>query len=203
MRHQAHEWRSRLQWQPSWVFRWSPSQPPSDYNSRPQWEPQSSWPQSCCRLCQAHRINDRTQPRGFPGGSAGKESTCNAGDPSLIPGLGRSPGEGIGYPLQYSWASLVAQTIKNVPAMRETWVWSPDWEDPLEKGMATHFTMLVWRIPVDRGAWQATVHGVSKNQTWLSYQAQYSKGHSPAHPGGALICGEDTQEAVTLSNTRE
>ena len=72
--------------------------------------------------CQAHRISDRTQPRGFPGGSAGKESTCNAGDPSLIPGLGRSPGEGIGYPLQYSWASLVAQTIKNVPAMRETLV---------------------------------------------------------------------------------
>ena len=47
--------------------------------------------------------------RDFPGGSAGKESACNAGDPSSIPGLGRSPGGGIGYPLQYSWASLVAQ----------------------------------------------------------------------------------------------
>ena len=56
----------------------------------------------------------------FPGSSAGKESTCNAGDPSLIPGLGRSPGEGISYPLQYSWASLVAQLVKNPPAMRET-----------------------------------------------------------------------------------
>ena len=60
-------------------------------------------------------------PTGFPGSSAGKESTCNAGDPSLIPGLGRSPGEGIAYPLQYSWASLEAQLVKNLPGMRETW----------------------------------------------------------------------------------
>ena len=58
----------------------------------------------------------------FPGGSAGKESTCNAGDPSSVPGLGRSAGEGIGYPLQYSWSSLVAQLVKDLPAMRETWV---------------------------------------------------------------------------------
>ena len=57
---------------------------------------------------------------GFPGSSVGKESTCNAGDPGLIPGLGRSPGEGIGYSLQFSWASLVAQLVKNPPAMRET-----------------------------------------------------------------------------------
>ena len=59
---------------------------------------------------------------GFPGNSAGKESACNAGDPGLIPGLGRCPGEGIGYPLQHSWASLVAQTVKNLPVMQETWV---------------------------------------------------------------------------------
>ena len=57
---------------------------------------------------------------GFPGGSAGKESACNAGDLGLIPGLGRSPGEENGYPLQYSWASQVAQMVKNLPAMRET-----------------------------------------------------------------------------------
>ena len=57
---------------------------------------------------------------GFPGSSAGKESDCNAGDPGLIPGSGRSPGEGIEYPLQYSWASLVTQVLKNPPAMRET-----------------------------------------------------------------------------------
>ena len=90
---------------------------------------------------------------GFSGSSAGKESTCNAGDPGLIPGSGISPGEGIGYPLQYSWASLVAQLAKNPPAMRETWVRSLGWEDPLEEGMATHSSTLAWRIPVDRGAW--------------------------------------------------
>ena len=61
--------------------------------------------------------------------SVGKESTCNAGDPGLIPGLGRSAGEGIGYPLQYSWASLVAQLVKNPPAMWETWVRSLGWEE--------------------------------------------------------------------------
>ena len=74
--------------------------------------------------------------------SVGKESTCNAGDPNLIPGLGRSTGEGIGYPFQYSWASLVAQLIKNLPAMQETWVHSLGWENPLEKGKATHFSIL-------------------------------------------------------------
>ena len=57
---------------------------------------------------------------GFPGSSSGSESTYNAGDPSSIPGLGRAPGEGIGYPLQYSWASLLAHTVKNPPATQET-----------------------------------------------------------------------------------
>ena len=84
---------------------------------------------------------------GFPGGSAGQESTCSAGDPGSIPGSGRSPGEGTGYPLQYSWASLVAQTVKNLPAMQETWVPSLGWEDPLEEGKATHASVLAWRIP--------------------------------------------------------
>ena len=59
---------------------------------------------------------------GFPDSSVGKESTCNAGDPDLIPGLGRSAGEGTGYPLQSSWGSLVAQLVKNLPATWETWV---------------------------------------------------------------------------------
>ena len=59
---------------------------------------------------------------GFPGSSVGKESTCNAGDPASIPGSGRSPGVGIGYPLQYSWASLVAELVKNLPAVQEIWV---------------------------------------------------------------------------------
>ena len=84
---------------------------------------------------------------GFPGSSAGKESTCNAGDPGSIPGSGRSPEEGISYPLQYFWASLVAQRVKNLPAMQETWVRSLGWEDPLEEGMATHSSILAWRIP--------------------------------------------------------
>ena len=82
----------------------------------------------------------------FPGSSAGKESTCNEGDPSLIPGPGRSPGEGIGYPLQYSWASLVAQLVQNPPVMWETWVQSLGLEGLLDKGMATHSSILAWRI---------------------------------------------------------
>ena len=78
----------------------------------------------------------------FPGSSAGKESTCNAGDSGSIPGSGRSPGEGIGYLLQCFWASLVAQLVKNLLAMWETWVRSLGWEDPLEKGKATHASIL-------------------------------------------------------------
>ena len=84
---------------------------------------------------------------GFPGGSAGKESACNAGDPGSISGSGRCPGEGTGYPLQYSWASLVAQMVKNLPAMRETWVRSLDWEDPLEEEIVTHSSILSWKTP--------------------------------------------------------
>ena len=83
---------------------------------------------------------------GFPGSSVDKESACNAGDPGLIPGSGISPGEGIGYPPQYSWASLVAQMVKNPPALREIWVQSLGWKDPLERGMATHPSILAWRI---------------------------------------------------------
>ena len=70
-----------------------------------------------------------------------------AGDPASTPKLGRSAGEGIGYPLQYSWASLEAQLVKNPPAMWETWVRSLDWESPLEKGKATQSSILAWRIP--------------------------------------------------------
>ena len=79
---------------------------------------------------------------GFPGGSAGKESACNAGDAGSIPGLGRPTGEGIGYPSQYSLASLMAQMVKNLPSMQETWVRSLGQEDPLEKSMATHSSIL-------------------------------------------------------------
>ena len=75
------------------------------------------------------------------------ESACNAGDPGSIPGWGRSAGEGIGYPLQYSWASLVANLVMNLPAMWETWVPSLGWEDLLEKEKTTHSNILAWRIP--------------------------------------------------------
>ena len=82
--------------------------------------------------------------RGFPDSSAGKESAFNAGDPASIPGSGRSPGKGIGYPLQYSWAFLM---VKNLPAVWETWVRSLGWEDHLEEGMAIHSSIFTWRIP--------------------------------------------------------
>ena len=87
---------------------------------------------------------------GFPDGSVGKESACNARDPGLIPGSGRSAGEGIGYPLQYSWASLVAELVKNLPEMQETWVRSLGWENPVEKGKVTHSSILAWRIAKSR-----------------------------------------------------
>ena len=72
----------------------------------------------------------------------------------MIPGSGRSAGDGIGYPLWYFWASLVAQLVKNLPVMWETWVQSLGWEDSLEKGEATHSSILAWRI-----------HGVAKSDT--------------------------------------
>ena len=78
----------------------------------------------------------------FPDSSLGKESACNAGDSGSIPGSGRSSGEGTGYPLQYSWASLMDQLVKNLPAVQETWVLSLGWEGPLEKGKATHSSIL-------------------------------------------------------------
>ena len=84
---------------------------------------------------------------GFPGNSADKESACKAGDSGSVPASGSSPGEGIGYPLQYSWVSLVAQTVKNPPAMRKTRALrSLGWENPLEEEMATHFSILAWKI---------------------------------------------------------
>ena len=84
---------------------------------------------------------------GFPVRSAGKGFTFKAGALASIPGSGRSPGEGIGCPLQYFWVFLVAQLVKNPPAMWETWVPSLGWEDLLEKGKATYSSILAWRIP--------------------------------------------------------
>ena len=106
--------------------------------------------------------NKRRVLWGFPCSSAGKESACNAGDPSSIPGLGRSAWEGISYSLQYYWASLVAQLVKNPPATQETWVQSLGWEDPLEKGRLP--TPVFWPEEVH----DCIVHGVAKSQTRLS-----------------------------------
>ena len=70
--------------------------------------------------------------------------------------------------LMKEWASLMAQMVKNLPATQETWVQSLGWDDPLEEGMATHSSILAWRIPMDRGAWRATVHEATKSMTGLS-----------------------------------
>ena len=84
---------------------------------------------------------------GLSDSSVSKESACNPGDPGSIPGSGRSAAERIGSPLPYCWASLVAQLVKNPPEMWETWDKSLGWDDPLEKGKATHSSSLAWRIP--------------------------------------------------------
>ena len=90
---------------------------------------------------------------GFPGSSTGKESTCNAGAPGSIPGSERSPGEGIGYPLQYSWASVMAQMVKNMPTTAGDLDSIPGLEDPLEESMTTHSSILTWRSPMDTVPW--------------------------------------------------
>ena len=90
-------------------------------------------------------------PGFFPDSSVGKESACNAGDPGLIPGSERPAEEGIRHPLQYSWTFPVAQLVKKTSAMRETWVQSLGWEDPLAKGKATHSSILAWRILIQTG----------------------------------------------------
>ena len=99
-----------------------------------------------------------------PDCSVGKEPACNAGDPGLIPGLGRSTGEGIGYPLQYSWAFLMAQLIQNPPAMWETWVWSLGWEDPWRRERLP--TPVFWSGEF-HGLCGLCVHGVAKSWTQL------------------------------------
>ena len=122
---------------------------------------------------------------GFPHGSVGKESSRNAGDPCSIPGLGRSPGEGIGYPLQYSWASLMAQLVKNLPAMWETWVWSLSWEDSPGEGKGYPLQYPGLENSMDHTV--HTVHGVAKSRTWLSdFHFHLFISASPLVPGSHL-----------------
>ena len=85
----------------------------------------------------------------FPGSSAGEESTGNAGDPGSIPGSGRSPGEGIRYPTPAFMSFPGGSAVKHLSTIWETWVWSLGWEDPLEEGMASHSSILAWRIPIE------------------------------------------------------
>ena len=102
----------------------------------------------------------------WTGSSAGKDFACNAVDPGSIPGWGRSPGAGIGYPLQYSGASLVAQLVKSLPAIQETWVLFMGWKDPLEKGMPTHLSILAWRF-ASNGMYSPWGHKESDRTEWL------------------------------------
>ena len=96
----------------------------------------------------------------YPECSVGKEFACNAGDPGSIPGLRWSPGKGIGSPLQYSWASLVAQLVKNPPAMWETWLNPWVGKIPWRRERLPHSSILAWRIP-----WTI---GVTKSQIQTS-----------------------------------
>ena len=104
----------------------------------------------------------------FPGSSASKEFACNAGDPSSIQGSGRSAGKGIGYPLQYSWASLVTQLVKYPPPMQETWVQSLAWEDSPGEGNSYPLQDSREQLPIP-GFWPREFHGVAKSWTQLSY----------------------------------
>ena len=139
---------------------------------------------------------------GFPYTLVGKESACDAGDPGSIPGLGRSPGEGIGYPLQYSWASLVAQTLKNPPATWETWVRSLCWEDPLEKkGMATHSSILAWRIQsmglerVDQATFTFSLHRIPQHK-WLLQTRKQRQGEGAQCSRGLPQASASVAEAI-------
>ena len=118
---------------------------------------------------------------GFPDSSVGKESVCNAEDPGSIPGLGRSAGEGIGCPLQYSWAFLVAQLVKKLPAMRETWVQSLGWEDSLRRERQP--TPVVWPREF-HGLY--IVLGVIKSLTRLHSTGNYIQSPGINHTGKDL-----------------
>ena len=121
-----------------------------------------------CILWRLHslclEIRKELRALGFPNSSVGKEPACNAGERYSIPGSGRSPGEGVGFPLQYYWASLVARLVKNVPAMWETWIQSLVWENRLKKGKATHSSILAWRIP-----WTVQSMGLQRVDDWVTF----------------------------------
>ena len=132
------------------LCQYSPPEPPGRY--QPNGTCHSSATEDAAALCVPYLMQFSLGRKSSSSAvhqcsSARKESACKAGDRFLIPGSGSSPGEGIGYPLQYSWASPAAQVVKNLPAIWETWLRSLGWEDPLEMEMTTHSNMLAWRIP--------------------------------------------------------
>ena len=136
----------------------------------------------------------------IPDSSVGKESACNAGGPGSIPGSGRSGGEGKGYPFQYPRASLVAQLVKNLPAMQETWVWSLCWEDPLGKGNATHPSILAWKIPWTEESGGLESMGFTKTQIWLSDFQSLTLYNMPQYLGSSFIINLFTYWSVPLFN---
>ena len=149
----------------------------------------------CFRICK-HPLPGGWLSLRFPSSSAGEESVCNAEDPPSIPGLERSAGKRTGYPLQYSWASLMAQLVKNLPVMWETWVWSLGWEDPLEKRKAAHSSILAWRIPwtiysswgrkqLDTTEWLSEVLMVCWHQL-KKKQERKAIGRKPENPPGSV-----------------
>ena len=113
------------------------------------------------------RVWQPTPVKSFPGNSAGKEATCSAGDPGSIPGMGRFPKEGIGYLLQYSWAALVAQMVKNPPAMQGDLGLIPGLGRSPEEGNGYPLKYSCLENSMDRGVWQARVHGATKSWTQL------------------------------------
>ena len=141
---------------------------------------------------------------GFPYGSAGKESASFVWDLGSILGLGRSLGEGVDYPLQYSWASLMAQLVKNLPALCETWVLSLGWEDPLEKGKATHSSILAWRIP-----WTVYTMGLERfGHDWDTFTFHLTRAYARTMGNTTwewkgrlgLYCGSSTWDWELLNN---
>ena len=160
-RHGFDPWVGKIPWRREW--RYTPVFWPGEYHGQKSLVGYSLWGRKESDMTEwlthtythKNRIRKKSKTSGSISATkrevfaklSGKEFACNAGDPTLTPGLGRSAGEGIGYPLQYSWAFLVAQLVKNPPAVWETWVQSLDWEDPPEKGKATHSGILAWRIP--------------------------------------------------------
>ena len=134
---------------------------------RETWVPSLGWEESLEK-------GTATKLMDFPGSSAGKESSCHAGDLGLISGLGRAVGEGIGYPLRYSWASLVAQLTKNPPAMQETPIRFLGWKDPLQKRMVNGYPLQYAGL---ENSIDCIVHGVAKSRTRLSdFQSIHSGG---------------------------